>query len=384
MAELSEHFLPWTVWEVLQDQVSVRVTEQPPGLHGNLDSIRLSRDRLYQIKAVATGAPHEDWFRRGAPPVAGSLAEPVSVLARDGFGDRYELQCGSLARDRYRQRRVAGQDIREWCARLTPYRVSKTLQGDFEPAWLTDWYINGPRDDDLFTRGIEWSFTQEHRRGVEDVPEGDFVHPAPERAPCAIRHCAFVQYQGRSFLVYPVPNEVRPRWFKKIAIEYRPEWGGIPDEHERQDIADLISFVVGRRLLWVGSSTFDERGIRFQATALNPGSSNPRTLSARGDRPPAPIVPLINGVPAPHRDASGRPLPKFEELLGVLVPRYLDLRKSIALDEAVGRYVSLPELYLNLHLPLMRVVLEIVVNGWFKSNKSKSKGTYLSREKMNA
>jgi hypothetical protein len=63
-----------------------------------------------------------------------------------------------------------------------------------------------------------------------------------------------------TFVVHLVPDEVGPKWSKNLGIEYAWKGGAIPDENTRDAIGEVIGFVTGRRLMPVGSTTFDAAG----------------------------------------------------------------------------------------------------------------------------
>ena len=58
---------------------------------------------------------------------------------------------------------------------------------------------------------------------------------------------AFVQTKELSFLVQHTPN-LGPSWSKCLSIEYRPAWGGILEDRDREAIGALVGFLSGREL----------------------------------------------------------------------------------------------------------------------------------------
>lgn len=380
MSVLGPTHLPEATWEFLgQEHVHLETRQQPNGLYGNLDVIELSRNSDHTIIATGSGKPHDNWHERRSGP-AGTQQEPVTVLAEGSARVRYQLLDCFPSNDRVGSQRVGGQWIPTWTVAINPWQVRRTLEGDYTTAWLTDWFMNGPSHSFNFPRRMSWTVDRQYRCDVNQEESATFQQK--DLGGFRTLGCALVTFGSRQLLLHMVPDELDPTWSRKLSIEYHAAWGGIPDEDERRAIARVVSFVLGRRLLHVGSTSFDAAGIPFSATAMNPGSLNPRALAKQSDREPAPIVSIVEGLPAPEYDATGVLVPRLEQILSVLIPRYLELRQTLQLDEALERYLVLPELYGGIALVVMRSTLEILCRSWFESSGSKSGGAYLKGKQV--
>jgi hypothetical protein len=96
-------------------------------------------------------------------------------------------------------------------------------------------------------------------------------------------------------------------------------------------------------------------------------------VATQSSSEPLPIRRIENGIPDYYRDESGTVIPRLENVLEEYLPRYMQVRKTLGLDLAVWRCLSVPEHYLDLQLPLLRIVLETLANNWFRAQGKPSK-----------
>ncbi|WOX56643.1 hypothetical protein [uncultured Methanoculleus sp.] len=69
-------------------------------------------------------------------------------------------------------------------------------------------------------------------------------------------------------------------------------------------------------------------------------------------------------------------------MLQDLIPKYLEAREDLNLDEALMRYWIGSALPTGTDIPIIANGMEILVNAWFRSERSKNKGTYLPMEEF--
>ena len=125
-----------------------------------------------------------------------------------------------------------------------------TLEPVGSPAWRSDWFINGPHDAVLgrFTR---------RRRNIRFSREREFgsVHTPELPQGNDGRDHFVVDADTLRFAVCRVPEKLAPEWAHGISIEYRSP---VPDVEIREAVGEIVSFVLGRRLIQIGSTLFDE------------------------------------------------------------------------------------------------------------------------------
>jgi hypothetical protein len=182
---------------------------------------------------------------------------------------------------------------------------------------------------------------------------------------------AFVQTKELSLLVQHTPN-LGPSWSKCLSIEYRPAWGSIPEDRDREAIGALVGFLSGRELINVGHTRFDAEGKQISQVALSPRKDNLVSMCQRsGEFRPVEIDPLRGG--------DG-----LENLLTKLATNYLTLKEDLRLNEALKCYRLSEELPIGLNPPILSTGIETLAASWFESTRSKTAGVYISREEFSA
>ncbi len=74
------------------------------------------------------------------------------------------------------------------------------------------------------------------------------------------------------FDIHFVGNKYGPSWSTNLSISYFEKYGRIPSIEERKQIREYLSFFVGKRLMYVGESSFDENGNQIGFVMKNPGT----------------------------------------------------------------------------------------------------------------
>ncbi len=64
------------------------------------------------------------------------------------------------------------------------------------------------------------------------------------------------------------------------------QWGGLPTPDEREAISEIISFVIGRRLMRVGTTIFTKAGrvMEEESVCHSSGDTVPRIVRVRNGR----------------------------------------------------------------------------------------------------
>jgi hypothetical protein len=175
-----------------------------------------------------------------------------------------------------------------------------------------------------------------------------------------------------SFVVRSVPKELGPSWSQNLAIDYSKKFSSIPSEETREAIAELVGFIIGRRLIDIGDTTFAEEDVPVLLRSWNPRGINIRALCSQMDFPPCPIDPV-------RTKSALNPA----DLLKDLAPRYLKLRRLLDLDHALWRYWTFQEMPSGINLPMIVNAMEILAAGWFSSEFSPSRGKFVSGKFFN-
>ncbi len=354
-----------TQWEVLRTPLTLDnlvAARLPCGL----GRIEVSRDESYRLAAVLTGSLEllpvfGAWFNE---VVTESSVKTEPVEGSDASGRlRYVLngvapvpRQAPFATDRESERPFAGHLV-----------ANELLVESIEPretAWLTDWYLNAPRTllyARRTTRTQETTYARE-RRGPnwpafrKTVPQNAFAFDH------FIARCGYWQ-----FVVAKVPKPLGPPWCESLGIEFRPEWGGIPDPAERRAIAEVVAFLFGRPLLRVGSTESDREGRLVRASAWSPPEPDARFVCGHAEWRPIPIPDTAPQV--------------FEETVEALAPAYLEHREEWDLDYALWLQWRATWLPLGSSLVLLSAAFDTLKGGWFRSEKSESRGVWVDKER---
>lgn len=222
------------------------------------------------------------------------------------------------------------------------------------PAWRCDWFINGPHASlsTRFTkRRSHASFLRDREFGaitIDELPRGD-----------QWRDHFVVEAGDLRFAVCEVPEKFAPKWLHPLALQFAAP---IPNEDTREAVGEIVSFVVGRRLLRLGATTFDATGWPIEEEMINPFSEGLRSQCAHSDVSPIPIQMLSLDI---------------ETTLATLVPSYLRVRDSYGLRNALWGYWAACESPTPIDLALFRAAVEALKKGWFEATATKSKGLYM-------
>jgi hypothetical protein len=224
-------------------------------------------------------------------------------------------------------------------------------------AWLSDWYVNGET-------GFHFNHLTKRRRlgmfsrrrtssqlALHELPAGDgsWDHIVIETSDVRFAYCK-------------VPNKNAPDGIGAVSLDFPAP---IPDADTRMAIGEIVSFVLGRRMMRVGSTAFDAAGWSIEDESVNPWATNIRALCRNPDLPPAPY------------NYSGATL---EAMLTHLIPRYLASREPLKLKDALWTYWIAKESSVSIDLPIFAAAVESLKKAWFASTRSKSKGLHLAKD----
>lgn len=322
-----------------------------------VDKMTVSRTENYGIEAVFEGpAPLIPNQRFPAPP------NPLVLRFADALGAIYEL-TGRVAK--HTSSTEPGPEGRYFTRICTHMQVQQVVIQDrpaHETVRLTDWFLNGPKTSFLYPGHTKRELRVERIRHREGLRAGidRFERPFPERGEFT-GDFVFVRYRTRSLLLHAVPQQAGVAWSNCVGIEYRIGWGGIPGETEREAIADIIGFVLGRRLLLIARTEVGEDQLPTRRSAMPPNTIHAETLCRMNDRPPVQVV----------HNTNGRVTSRLQRVLEQLVPRYLEQVDDYNLGGALYRHATAREVPLGIDLPLLQSAVEMISKGWRQTQKGR-------------
>jgi hypothetical protein len=229
------------------------------------------------------------------------------------------------------------------------------------------WFLNGPGDGELgLLRGTKRDRTTRYMRARDGEPDRvreledhglawDFLYVPPP-----------ADGTGRAALSR-VPKSCAPETAKPWSLEYVLNDSGRPPDPAMLDAqAEALGFAIGRRLIPVGYSVFDERIFPVRHV-LRPAWAV--DLGADCRRPSCPPVPLGDPGATANEDA-----------IGDLVSRFRAESVTCALSDALWLVRLSEAVPLDSALPYIASALEAVMTAWFRSAKTKSKGKYMAED----
>ena len=364
-------FPSWLEWEFLQGECKILNPTIGKKLSGTPTEIKIWRDEEYKLKAEISGKTTE--FPPASQPQqddAGVILHSFTVSGKmNGDISTYEIGGCSIGDNSTRYEPIGeGFPQGTFHTDLHLQRVKIIQQKDVPVEWLTEWYINGIKAGYFLFRSTERICEEKYSRERITTKEKPETFDTGKSIKLSIDH-AFIKCDDFGFIIYTVPEQFGPAWSNNIGIEYRAEFGKIPSPQDRAAISEIVSFIIGKHLLNVGCTSYDRKGIPIEKISVNPWGDNIRYLAHT-----PPIPPIQIGTEATRG--------KIETILPPLVKKYLELREPLKLDEVLWRYWIGSELSLGSNIPIMANGIEILIKYWFKSQKSKSKGVYLTKDEF--
>jgi len=364
---MNKLFPPYLEWEILREPVTISKVEDTSELPKGKKKISINRDEEYKLKATIH---FEDPFprslyRQAHHRVAGSFADLYDIKGSSNYAV-YTIESAALGGFSFTE--MMEDKKRSYTAKLNFSGLKINYNNENEGTHLLEWYINGPRDCP-FSRATERKvskiFTRERYESkgnkIDSIEtsnksfsfRGDFLR---------------IKLHDFQFLVASVPELYEPKWSSNIGIEYRKSWGYIPDSSEREKIEELCSFIFGRQLLSVGYTLLDQSEKIVEGYAHNPWGDSARSFYS---------IPDIQPIRLDQIQSK-----KTEDIIGQLLPKYYEIRNSICLKEALWNYWVSRRMPIGTKLPILTAALESIINGWFNSNKTKSKGAYMKNKEF--
>jgi len=291
MEDANTPYLARIEWEPCSSPIEIAAPSLPSWLSPGCRKLTLRRNGDYRLVAELQGqvdqpaswGKYEDELVAEYPPgsiaMAGRTAHIVSEvqaaeLSICPHGDSHITFGGDLNGSWNAFHKVYGYSSGELAGKSTGI--------DLKPCWMTEWYLNAPKDF-VFPRTTRRSTTttygRERRAGLPTTFSGPTTEP--------LKHdYARVTIGNLDFIVHLVPSELCPSWSRGLGIEYAP---GTPPPDTRRAIEEIVSFVLGRRLMRVGCTTFAADGFPVSTECVDPWAINIRAVCSSSDDSPFPI-----------------------------------------------------------------------------------------------
>ncbi|WP_163784190.1 hypothetical protein [Myxococcus vastator] len=352
--------LPSVEWEPLslglEWKFDLPPLDQAPPDGSTYTKVSLSRDPAGQLLGRAQGERTP-----GAPILnpaqfrAGELVTPLSeLICTTPTGTTATLRDVYLG---HATSNMAGESTRT----LLPQQATIVF-GALDKALNTTrtcsiWCLNGSPSDfpfSLRTKRERVTRYERHRQGfpdrVHELDASGFDLDSIELPPplCGAKPCAFSK--GPQEL--PIDAELLP-----AVLEFG--WEAPSEEPKLADFEHYLSaigFVIGRRLIPVGLTLFDDQARQRLHVLRNAWSIDLHKEVRRPSKPPT--------------DISAEPLT-------TLIPKFVARAAEFGLSDALWLVWLSSSVPMEAALPNLATALESVMTAWFRSTKTKSHAKYL-------
>jgi hypothetical protein len=368
---MSDIYLSRLEWEGLQEKCLIDTIVEPDFLLPCVEKIEIWRNEDYLIKAQMI-SKYDTAIENPLPHgKAGERANPIVVKGNSLHGsETYEMdKCYIGNINSNLQLNSSGEYINQCSAELLTFRIKRTNNTDSKRWSLTEWYLNSPNRNSICSRVTDRKHESYYFRHRHMDPVGGVKYPGGISEGGGVDY-AYIAIDGLSFILQHVPDAFSPNWCNKLGIEYRDDFGRIPEENERKAISEIISFILGRQLLNVGFTVHDSVGYPIEEYMINPWG-DAKAISRDAEYQPIKLKPF---------DVND----SIEKYLLKLIPNYIQLRDQLNLSEALWRYWISNQLPVGTDLPILASGLEILAAAWFDNSKSPSKGTYMEKKEWDA
>lgn len=354
MAE--ENFLPAIEWEPLTAGDATWTFSLPEGnaVGDVFGQLRLTRDADWQLRAVASGEsaagvllPPETKLR------AGQMIPPIPAILAKGAGSTLTLREAHLGDGRGNLAGAVERDISATYGRIVFLNEPDSVASARS---CLVWCLNGPGEDFPFTVLTERRRVVRYERERKDFPARERELKGSLVALDAIRIPPPPGTNVPAVLgTTPKGLNVDPA-LRPCAVEFQVS-GTVPVWDQLDPYLAGVSFVLGRRLIPVGFTLFDDQARQRLHELRSAWAFDLRADCAR---------------------RSMAPTPTSEGVLAALVPRFVDRAASLGLDDAMWLVWLAEAVPLEAALPNLASALECLMSAWFKSMKTKSGGKYMS------
>jgi len=217
------YIAPWLEWEVLREPINIPNVDDAEELPEGKKKIVINRDEHYNLQAVLSMNGDCEFFRKETKnTVPGSFIELFEISGSNITGGaQYTLESCYIAETHVVYPEDDEEPLCESDLGVQGLKVKHNTES--EGVSLTEWYINGPRDNFVFRNMTERKILSKLFR-ERSVPRGEKIHSieVSGRDEESIS-LDFLRIQAGEiqFLVTLVPKGLGPDWSSNVGIEYR-------------------------------------------------------------------------------------------------------------------------------------------------------------------
>ncbi len=352
-------------WEILQQEKifedKVYEFEFPISMI-SIKEVKITRDEFYNISLEIKGTYNGNVFEEIKQNKVIELIKikskypPHEYLIKNSFISRttsyYENSCEFLN------------------IYLSVTKILFNQENNDNVAWIKEWYLNGPTQENIFPRITSYS--------KKEIYEKVLVYPVPElsegkefKKEIVKKISDYKDYifckinDVENIIIGKVPDKMNPKWSNNISISYNSE-KYINDKNIRRDIENIVSFVFGRKLVKIGESYYDSKHNKIKEKIYNPKIDKKLNIKAICNSKDKSPIPIYN-----------HPCKHLESIIRDLINSFIE--KDIDFSSMFTYYWNSTFLPTESRIILLAASLESIKNTWFDSQSSKSKGVIIDK-----
>ncbi len=236
--------------------------------------------------------------------------------------------------------------------KLSCYRIEGKSTTN-KPSVIKEWVLNGSQSGLFFCGNSNFEYKVE---GSVFGSYGDMEFPVKESLEEQEYYGRFIhiKYKDTAFDIHFVGDKYGPSWSTNLSISYFEKYGRIPSIDERKQIRDYLSFFIGKRLIYVGESSFDENGNKIGFIMEYPHTYGFDIKKV-----------CASGAKAPIRNDWSYLNDYFNIVQGYIEP-FSELYNKLDFESLFSAYWYAKEIARPMDLPILSGALENLKRRWYE------------------
>ena len=256
------------------------------------------------------------------------------------------------------------------CLYLSPRNIIFNRLFDGDTAWIKEWYLNGPKNESIFPRIIDYNKKKIYEKELKNCPSelelGKKFKIETNQEYTMGRYMFCKLDDKNDILINLVPNKMKPDWSNKVCISYASN-DYIQNKKLRNEIEFVISFIFGRKLIKIGEAHYDSNGIKIKENIKNPFLNDIFNIKT--------VCISNNNFPIPFKAFDSN----NEQIISNIINSFISLRNSLDFSTMFINYWNSTFLLPESKIVLLAASLESIKDTWFKSKNSKQKTKILDK-----
>ena len=316
----------------------------------DVDELCVSRDDDYNINILCVRYLNQYKEKKQRPTMPEQEVLPGSAVPEGKLeikiSDRYIVNFDPIYFDGY-ESRLDKTNYKLSCYRIEGKSTTQT------PSVIKEWVLNGCQSGLYFCGNSKFEYKVE---GSTFGTYGDMEFPVKESLEELEYYGRFIhiKYKDTAFDIHFVGDKYGPSWSTNLSISYFEKYGRIPSVEERKQIRDFLSFFIGKRLIYIGETSFDENG-----DGIGFIMEYPRTYGFDIKKI------CMNGAKAPIRNDAAA-LQNYFNIVQNYIEPFSELYDKLDFETLFSAYWYAKEITKPMDLPIISGALENLKRKWYE------------------